>query len=116
MSLLTVYLPALALALVFALPGTADPSTTTGTRTPTTGQAAALTGRPNFQIAYYWYTYPADKYNDHQTLVVEELEWWFVLDAVVDTNPVGGTLIARGYQTNAYPHTAFPLEYLYAHY
>ena len=111
MNRLSIFLPALTLALALALPGTAT------TREPVAGRAAALQEKDRFQIVYYWYTYPADTYNDHESLVVEELEWWIVLGGVpVNTSPAGGTLIARGYLTNAYPHTYFASEYLYAHY
>lgn len=110
MNRLSIFLPALALALALALPGTAT------TREPVAGRTAAPKEKDRFQIVYYWYTYPADTYNDHESLVVEELEWWIILLVPVDTNPTGGTLIARGYLTNAYPHTSYASEYLYAHY
>lgn len=111
MKRLSISLPALALALALALPGA------TSVAHPTITPPILTKENTRLQLAYYWYSWPADSYIDHQTLIVEELEWWIVLGGVpVDTNPVGGTLIARGYLTNAYPHTAFPSQYLYAHY
>ena len=122
MNCLSILLPALALAL--ALPDTA------ATREPVAGSTTALGERTSppgetttapkekdrFQINYYWYTYPADTYNDFEDLLVEELEWWIILLVPIDTDPVGGTMIARGYLTDAYPHTMYASEYLYAHY
>ena len=68
-------------------------------------------------FVYYWYTYPMDQYNDYETIADETYEWWLWYGGVlIDTSPTGGTLIARGYQSNNYPHTMFPAAYLYAHF
>lgn len=68
-------------------------------------------------VLYYWYTYPDDVYKDHVSLQQETNEWWVYYGGMVgiDTNPIGGTLIARGYNNNYYPHYNFPTAYLYAH-
>jgi len=69
------------------------------------------------QAMYYWFFEPSDTYNDYQTLSNEEVEMWIYYDGVlINTNPAGGTLIAEGYLSNAYPHVAFPYYYLYAHF
>jgi hypothetical protein len=68
-------------------------------------------------IYYYWFTYPDDAYNDYASLDQEETEWWIYYDGVViNTNPIGGTLIARGYPDDVYPHDKFPTVFLYAHF
>ena len=111
MNRLSICLPALALALALSLSGTATTPKTSFVR------PVPAKEKSRFDILYYWYFYPSDTYIDHQSLTVEEMEWWIVLDGVeVDTNPSGGTLIARGYMTSAYPHTSFASAYLYAHY
>jgi len=67
--------------------------------------------------AYYWFTMPGDQFNDYATLAEEEDEWWWYYDGVnINTNPLGGTLIARGYINGNIPHTGFPLVNLYAHF
>jgi hypothetical protein len=109
MNRLSTFLPALTLALALTLPGTAH------TPKAATGQTAAPKEKARFDLTYYWYTYPADAFFDHQTLLTEELEWWIILGDPIDTDPSGGTLIARGYLTKTYPHTSFASIYLYAH-
>ncbi len=68
-------------------------------------------------VLYYWYTYPDDVYNDHLSLQQETYEWWVFYGGLVgiDTNPIGGTLIARGFNNNYYPHYNYATAYLYAH-
>jgi hypothetical protein len=76
-----------------------------------------LTRPAHYDYIYYWYSAPDDAYIDHQTLADEEFEWWLMLWGVeVDSNPMGGSLLARGYMQSNYPHIAFPMIYLYAHY
>jgi hypothetical protein len=117
MNRLSILLPALSLALALALPGTASTREPVAGGTPTAKEKTpAPKEKDKFQINYYWYTYPADTYNDYENLTVEELEWWIYLLVPIDTSPTGGTLIARGYLTDAYPHTMYASEYLYAHY
>jgi len=67
--------------------------------------------------AYYWFLIPGDYFNDYATLADEEDEWWWYYDGVlINTNPMGGTLIAKGYINGNIPHTGFPLINLYAHF
>jgi hypothetical protein len=68
-----------------------------------------------FQYAYYWYTWPGDSFIDYQTLTTEEVEWLFFFGRLVNTDSRGGTLVARGYLVNNYPHTTLPNVLLYAH-
>jgi hypothetical protein len=69
-------------------------------------------------VLYYLYTYPDDVYNDHLSLQQETYEWWVFYGGIIgiDTDPIGGTIIARGYNNNYYPHYNFPTAYLYAHF
>jgi hypothetical protein len=85
----------------------ASPTTLSSPSAPTTTRT----------VLYYWYTYPDDVYNDHLSLDEETYEWWVFYGGLVgvDTNPIGGTMIARGYNNNYYPHYNFPTAYLYAH-
>lgn len=67
--------------------------------------------------SYFWFLYPSDEWNDYATLTDEETEWWYYYDGVnINTNPLGGTLIARGYPNGAIPHNTFPTVFLYAHF
>ena len=93
-----------------------------------TGKPATILNRPNTAAAtplpaasrdamFYWFTEPSDTYNDYQSLAEEEYEMWIYYDGVmINTNPLGGTLIEEGYQSDAYPHTDFAYYYLYAHF
>ncbi|WP_431211755.1 hypothetical protein ACQ86N_39075 [Puia sp. P3] len=67
--------------------------------------------------AYYWFLVPGDVFNDYASLADEINEWWWFYDGVlINTSPMGGTLIARGYINGNIPHTGFPLVNLYAHF
>lgn len=69
------------------------------------------------RMMYYFYTYPDDVFHDYNSASAEEDYWWEALGGVlVNTNPIGGTLVARGYQADYYPHMQPPSIYLYAHY
>ena len=92
-----------------------------------TGKPAAILNRPNTAAApppaasrdmmFYWYLEPGDIYNDYNSLAGEEYEMWIYYDGVlINTSPAGATLIEEGYQSDAYPHVAFPYYYLYAHF
>jgi hypothetical protein len=70
----------------------------------------------HFDYIYYWFIYPYDQYNDWATLSQESFEWWVWLGGgVLNTNPMGGTLIACGYMSSVQPHIAYPAIYLYLH-
>ena len=98
-------------------PGTASTPISWSLKTTHSATCTSLL-KSSKQYIYYWYTVPDDSYNDYQTLDNEEYEWMWIYGwaVLVDTNPMGGTLIARGYMTNEYPHRMFPAAYLYAHY
>lgn len=88
---------------------------------PATGgiaeSAAPPTPAATRDIMYYWYTYPDDTYNDYASANTEAYEWWIYYNGVIiDSNPIGGTLIAKGYIYNNYPHIANPQYFLYAHF
>jgi hypothetical protein len=72
---------------------------------------------PARQALYYWYTWPTDTYNDWATVSNETYEMWLFFDGtVINQNPIGGTLIDRGFFNNSYPHNELPYIYLYAHF
>jgi hypothetical protein len=101
----------LAAGLVLLCTTSFTPSSASATSHPSPAADAAR------KAVYYWYTYPADEFNDYATLSYEELEWWFYYDGVlINTNPNGGTPIARGYLNNNYPHTITPSVWIYAHF
>jgi len=118
MKRLSICLSAIALTLVLAFSGaafTSLPSLIKKSPAPDKTHSPALKSAK--QYIYYWYTYPDDTYNDWQTLANEEWEWEDVYYGVlIDDDPMGGTLIAQGYMTNAYPHNMFPAAYIYAHF
>lgn len=109
MKRLSICLPALALALGLALSG-ATTISKANAATPTPAKHDA-----RFQYSYYWFTYPGDAYIDHQTLAFEEIEWLVFYGLLVNTDPRGGTLVARGYLIPGSPHSAPPAAYLYSH-
>lgn len=121
MQRLSICLLVLALATSFLLSGIATTSAAARTSTATTSTNKKAndplgTNGPKSKWLYYWYTYPADTYFDQQTIPVEEFEWIYLLGTDVNTNLAGGTLVARGYTTNNYPHAGFASVYLFAHY
>lgn len=69
------------------------------------------------QALYYWYFEPGNVYNDENSLAGEELEMWIYYDGVlINTNPLGGTLIEEGFYNNTNPHNEPAYYYLYAHF
>jgi len=65
---------------------------------------------------YYWYLADDDSYDAYDTIAGEIAHLEVLTGVYVDTSPFGGTLVARGYSNNAYPHTIWPSSLLYAHY
>jgi hypothetical protein len=65
---------------------------------------------------YYFYTYPDDTFNDLNTVSGEETELENEYGVVVNQWSAGGTLLMRGYVTNAYPHNFPPSVFLYGHF
>ena len=70
----------------------------------------------NWDMSYYWYTYPQDAYVDYKTVADEEWELWLALGGVeVDTNSIGGTLLEEGYLMYGWPHS-YIYQFLYGHF
>ena len=65
---------------------------------------------------YYYYWADDDSYDAYNTVSDEILHLQGIVGATVNTNPLGGTLLARGYINNWYPHGVWPSSYLYVHY
>ncbi|SRR5258707_4143944 len=120
MKRLSICLPALALALVLLLSGTAPKSLSAASAsvksTISPAHPASTNKAAKKMYMYYWYVVPGDYYNDYADLADEIWEWETIYGLWVDTNPMGGTPIACGYMTNNYPHVAYPSAYLYVHY
>ena len=68
------------------------------------------------QTYYYFYNYPDDTFNSYSNTADEEAALESVLEVTVNTSSAGGTLVARGYFNNNYPHNMLPSVMLYAHY
>jgi hypothetical protein len=114
MKRLSYYAPALALAAVLALSGAAFALSPAAKNTTIT---AATSARDHYQMMYYWYDDPGDYYDQYATITDEENELYILYGGyVIDTNPIGGTVVAEGYLNNNYPHTQYPSAYLYIHY
>ncbi|HEY4338272.1 MAG TPA: hypothetical protein VGM89_20335 [Puia sp.] len=109
MKRLSICLPAITLTLILTLSGATPIAEAAGTNSTPSAK------NTHYQYYYYWYGYPADSFIDYQSLQVEELEYWIWYGWLVNTDPRGGTLIARGYLINTYPHVTFPSAYLYRH-
>ena len=65
---------------------------------------------------YYYYLADDDSYDAYNTVADEIAHLEDLFGVYVSTSPSGGTLLARGYINNWYPHTIWPSSYLYAHY
>jgi hypothetical protein len=127
MKRLSISLPAIALALVLILSG----ATTThyavaalnatrshkeaGTIKATATSPESSKEKSRFDTYYYWYTYPGDAYVDHESIAIEEFEYWYFFGWNVDTNSGGGTLISTGYTLPGTPHSFPPSVFLYRH-
>lgn len=66
-------------------------------------------------VHYYFYLYD-DSYDGFFTTSQEIARLELTYDVYVDTNPFGGTLLARGYANNSYPHTIWASVFLYGHF
>jgi hypothetical protein len=89
----------LALTVMLALSGNASAPKTTASR----------------DVYLYWYD-TGDNYVDEATVSQEEYNLEVKYGVLVDTNPMGGTLLERGYQDYGKPHFDFPLATLYGHF
>lgn len=65
---------------------------------------------------YYYYWADDDSFDAYNTVSDEIVHLQGIVGATVNTNPLGGTLLARGYINNWYPHGVWPSSYLYVHY
>jgi hypothetical protein len=65
---------------------------------------------------YYYYLADDDSYDAYNTVGAEIAHLQVLYGTYVNTNPFGGTLVARGYINDWYPHTIWPASYLYAHF
>ena len=80
----------------------------------TPGQPAAAGNR---QVEYYYYNYPMDYFTEYNTVAGEISDLEATLGVNVDTNSGGGgTVVAKGYFNNNFPHTMFPSVIFYAYF
>ncbi len=64
---------------------------------------------------YYYFLVPTDTFDAYNTVADEIARLQSLTGSYVDTNPFGGTLLAKGYTNNIVPHTIWPSSYLYLH-
>jgi len=64
---------------------------------------------------YYWYLASGDVYDGWRTVTDEITSLETRYGVSVDTDPRGGTLLARGYTLFGTPHLVWPSAYLYGH-
>lgn len=69
-----------------------------------------------YAVSYYFYSADDDSYQAFNNTAAEISRLEDSLQVYVDNSSFGGTLIERGYNTDAYPHTVWPAILLYAHY
>jgi len=75
----------------------------------------ASSPQKHHQVSYYWYD-TNDNYVDFNTVAEEEYNLEVEYGVLVDENPMGGTLLEKGYQNPGKPHMAFPGSFLYGHF
>jgi len=69
-----------------------------------------------YDLGLYWYSYPGDQFQYFNTIPNEEWRLWVLLGGVeVDTNPMGGTLLEKGYLLPGIPHL-LAYSFLYGHF
>ena len=83
--------------------------------------SAFTPGRPaaagNRQVKYYYYNYPMDYFTEYNTVAGEISDLEATLGVNVDTNPGGGgTVVAKGYFNNNFPHNMLPSIIFYAYF
>ena len=64
----------------------------------------------------FWYIDNGTEYTGYISVADETDDLEGEYDVLVDTNPVGGTLLASGYPVYGYPHLIFASCYLYGHF
>ncbi|MDO6433036.1 hypothetical protein Q4E93_20680 [Flavitalea sp. BT771] len=64
---------------------------------------------------YYYYMASGDTYDAFNTVADEIARLQTLTGEYVDTNPFGGTILAKGYTNNVVPHNVWPSSYLYLH-
>ncbi|HEY6902571.1 MAG TPA: hypothetical protein VI233_18060, partial [Puia sp.] len=74
--------------------------------------ATAATIRQNTH--YYWFL-SGDVYDGFNTIPVEISRMEDLFGVTCDTNPTGGTLVAKGYVMPFVPHLFFPSAFIYSH-
>lgn len=70
-----------------------------------------------FEVHFYWYLDEDDSYDSWSTVGDEMYRLQNIYGGVVNSSPYGtAILVAKGYATNAYPHTLPAIYFLYWHY
>ena len=64
----------------------------------------------------FWYIDGGTVYHDWVSADIEAYELEEEYGVMVDTNPVGGTLLSSGYPIYGYPHLIFASTFLYGHF
>ena len=64
----------------------------------------------------FWYIDDGTVYNDWTSVDNETTEMEDEYGVLVDTDPVGGTIVSIGYPVYGLPHDVYPSCYLYAHF
>lgn len=72
--------------------------------------------RTAYDAHYYFYSADTDTFVIYSTVNDEIVRLEDSLQVFVDNDPLGGTLLEKGYINNAQPHSVWPSEYMYAHY
>lgn len=67
------------------------------------------------QTFYYWYWTDTDTYLEYATTTTAINDLEFMTGKLVNTRNIGGTLVAKGFTKNDYPHTTVPAIWLYTH-
>lgn len=78
-------------------------------------KASPPTPASGSNTSYYYYLEPGDTFDSYNTVAGEISRLESITGLYVDTNPFGGTLVAKGYTNNIVPHTIWPSSYLYSH-
>ena len=65
---------------------------------------------------YHYYLASGDVYDGYYTVAQEISRLEVMYNVFVDTNPLGGTLLARGYTVFGVPHMIWPASLLYGHF
>jgi hypothetical protein len=64
---------------------------------------------------FYWFLTPSDSYDGFFSITIEIGRMEQLYGLYCDTDPTGGTLVAKGYVLPTVPHVIWPSQFIFSH-